>query len=241
MPAPDRARPIASARPVCYLRDVPFHPLSLFARPRRSLSAAFALVLAAGLLASAGEARAHGEGTAPATTPPAPPGDGANAGRIIGEVEAKAAKDKLDKVVAEPLRHARKALERANGARTAGDTAHARMLDGLALEWAETARDLLRAAAAEKEALATAKKAREIGVQVERARALLEETQARRGRAAADLERAEAEAKEATKRAAAAEAERVEKGRSKAGGDPKVAPKGGAPNKGAAGAPKGKK
>lgn len=239
MPAPGHARPIASARPVCYLRDVPFHRLSLFARPRRSLSAAFALVLAAGLLVSAGEA--HGEGTAPATTPPAPPGDGANAGRIIGEVEAKAAKDKLDKVVAEPLRHARKALERANGARTAGDTAHARMLDGLALEWAETARDLLRAAAAEKEALATAKKAREIGVQVERARALLEETQARRGRAAADLERAEAEAKEATKKAAAVEAERVEKGRSKAGGE--VAPKGGArgPNKGAAGAPKGKK
>jgi hypothetical protein len=211
----------------------------MFARPRRSLSAAFALVLAAGLLVSAGEA--HGEGTAPATTPPAPPGDGANAGRIIGEVEAKAAKDKLDKVVAEPLRHARKALERANGARTAGDTAHARMLDGLALEWAETARDLLRAAAAEKEALATAKKAREIGVQVERARALLEETQARRGRAAADLERAEAEAKEATKKAAAVEAERVQKGRSKAGGE--VAPKGGAraSNKSAAGAPKGKK
>jgi hypothetical protein len=218
-----------------------FHRLSLFAR--RSLSAAFALVLAAGLLVSAGEARAHGDGTspAPATTPPAPPGDGANAGRIIGEVEARAAKDKLDKVVAEPLRHAKKALERANGARTSGDTAHARMLDGLALEWAETARDLLRAAAAEKEALATAKRAREIGVQVERARALLEETQARRGRAAADLERAEAEAKEATKKAAAVEAERVQKGRSKAGGE--VAPKGGArpPTKGPTGAPKGKK
>jgi colicin import membrane protein len=240
-----RARPIASARPVCYLPDVPLHRLCLFARPRRCLRAGAALALAAGLVVSAGEARAQGGGTAPkataTTTPPAPPGDGANAGRIIGEVEARAKKDKLDKVVDEPLRHARKALERANGARTAGDTAHARMLDGLALEWAETARDLLRAAAAEKEALATAKKAREIGVQVERARALLEETQARRGRAAADLERAEAEAKEATKKAAAVEAERVQKGRSKAGGE--VAPKGGAraSNKSAAGAPKGKK
>lgn len=244
------SRPIASARPVCYLRDVPFHRLCLFARPGRFLRAASALVLAAGLLVSAGEAAAHGGGTspttpAPAKTPPAPPGDGANAGRIVGEVEARAKKDKLEKVIDEPLRHARKALERANGARTAGDTAHARMLDGLALEWAETARDLLRAAAAEKEALATAKRARELGVQVERARALLEETQARRGRAAADLERAEAEAKEAAKRAAAAEAERIEKGRSKVGGDPKAKPpaKGGAgaPKKGAAGAPKGKK
>ena len=237
------SRPIASARPVCYLPDVALNPrLRLLARPGGSLRVASALVLAAGLLVSAGDAGAQAGGTSPAPamtspTPSAPPGDGANAGRIIGEVEAKAAKDKLDKVVAEPLRHARKALERANGARTAGDTAHARMLDGLALEWAETARDLLRAAAAEKEALATAKKAREIGVQVERARALLEETQARRGRAAADLERAEAEAK----KAAAVEEERVQKGRSKAGGE--VAPKGGAraSNKSAAGAPKGKK
>jgi colicin import membrane protein len=214
---------------------VPFYRPSLFARPRRSLRAAFALALAAGLFASAGEVRAQAGGTAPATTPTtpaAPPGDGANAGRIIGEVEARAKKDKLEAVVSEPLRHARTALERANGARVSGDTAHARMLDGLALEWAETARDLLRAAAAEKEAVATAKRARDLGVQVERARALLEETQARQGRAAADLERAEAEAKEAAKKAAEAEAERVEKGRSK--GDPKPPAKGGAK----AGAPK---
>jgi hypothetical protein len=235
-------RPIASARPVCYLPDVPFfNRPCLSASLRRSVSRAAALALAFGLLASAGAARAHDTGTSPApvTTPAAPPGDGANAGRIIGEVEAKAKKDKLEQVAVEPLRHARKALERANGARASGDTAHARMLDGLALEWAETARDLLRAAAAEKEAVAVAKRARELGVQVERARALLEETQARRGRAAADLERAEAEAREAAKKAAAAEAERIEKGRSKAEQPPKGGAKAGPPKKGAA--PKGTK
>lgn len=215
---------------------MPQKPICRFARLGRSLRAAFALVLAAGLFVSAGEATAQGGSAAPApvTTPPAPPGDGANAGRIIGEVEARAKKDQLEKVVVEPLRHAKKAMERANGARTAGDTAHARMLDGLALEWAETARDLLRAAAAEKEARASAKRARELGVQAERARALLEETQARRGRVAADLERAEAEAKEAAKRAAEAEATRIEKGSPK--GKP---PAKGAPKKSAA--PKGKK
>lgn len=244
-------RPIARARPVCYLRDVPLHDRRVLARPGRSLRAGALLALAAGLLLGAGEARAQGSGAAQEAvkTPPAAPGDGATAGRIIEEVEARAAKDKRPKVVEEPLRHARKALQRAHGARTAGDTAHARMLDGLALEWAETARDLLRAAAAEQEALATAKKARELGVQVERARALLEETQARRGRAAADLERVEGEAKEAGKKAAATEDERIEKGRAKGGGagakqpakDGAKAGGKGAPAKGAAGASKGTK
>jgi hypothetical protein len=170
------------------------------------------------LIGVAGEAGAsEGEGTPAALpTPSAPPGDGATAARIIKDVEAKA-KDApaKAKIVAEPLAAAKKALQRAAGARSVGDAVHARMLDGLALEWAEVARDLQRAAAAEDEALVAARKARDLDVQVERARALLEETQARRGRAAADLERAEAAAKEAAKKPAGAEADRVEKGRKK--------------------------
>jgi hypothetical protein len=209
---------IASALPVCYLRDVPPCVLtSAFGLQRRLRACAFAMALAAVSVGFVIEARAtEGEATpATAPTPSAPPGDGATAARIIKDVEAKAKDARMAKIVAEPLGTAKKALQRANSARTVGDAVHARMLDGLALEWAEVARDLQRAAAAEDEALAAARKARDLDVQLERARALLEETQARRGRAAADLERAEAAAKEAAKTAAGAETERVEKGRKK--------------------------
>jgi hypothetical protein len=223
---------LASARPVCYLRCVP--PLTrppaakVRVRLRRSLvtGRAVALALAASVLLVTGAAAAHGEGGLPidaALTPPAPPGDGATAARLIKEVEASsAAAPRTAKIVAEPLRHAKKALERAHGARMSNDVAHARMLDGLALEWAETARDLVRAAKAEESALTAAKKARELEVQVERARALLEETQARHGRAAADLARIEAEAAEAAKKAKDTEESRLETAGKKAG--PKKAP-----------------
>jgi hypothetical protein len=182
---------------------------------------AAAFALAASVLLAPFAAAAHGEGGLPidaALTPPAPPGDGATAARIIKEVEASsAAAPRTAAIVAEPLRQAKKALERAHGARMSKDVAHARMLDGLALEWAETARDLVRAAKAEESALAAAKKARELEVQVERARALLEETQARHGRAAADLARIEAEAAEAAKKAKDTEESRLDAAGKKGG------------------------
>jgi hypothetical protein len=101
-------------------------------------------------------------------------------------------------LVKEPAAEAKQALERAAGARRSGDVRHAEQLEGLAREWAETARDLIRAARAEADAGALETAAADAGVQAERARALLEESLARRGEAAAQLEQlslAEAAAK----------------------------------------------
>lgn len=170
---------------------------------------------------------AHGGGALggpPLALPPPPPGDGQTALGILKDVEAKAVDVRSKKVVADASANARKALERAHGARSSGDTSHAKQLDGLALEWAETARDLLRAADAEQAATAVADKAREATLQVERARALLEETQARRGRAEAEQERALAEEQAAKAAAAKAEEERIASGKVK--DKPKDKPKG---------------
>jgi hypothetical protein len=178
----------------------------------------------------------------PTDVPPSPPGDGAAAQAILRELEGSghdggplkappnvstpdAAAGEAARVTAEPIKSAKRALERARGARAAGDEAHARMLDGLALEWAETARDLERAAAAEAVATAIAQKLAEEQTQAERARALLEETQARRGRAAAELARVEAEAKEAARGAADAEAHRLGVAKKKDGKAAPAAPK----------------
>lgn len=173
-------------------------------------------MLAAALLGGALHAQpafAHGgtvEGPLP-PTPQAPPGDGATAQQILeklGSLGPKAAA-----VVAEPVKQARKALERAHGARTAGDTTHARLLDALALEWAQTAEALARAAKSEEDAVAAQKQARDAATQLERARTLLEETQARKGRAEAELARVEAEARRAAEDAKAAEEARLAGGK----------------------------
>jgi len=133
----------------------------------------------------------------------------------VKALEAQKRDAALAKVVAEPLRQAKSALERARGARVSGDAAHARMLDAVALEWAETARDLERAAGAEAAATSAAGKSRDVATRVERARTLLEETQARRGRAAAELERAETEARDAAASAAASEQGRIDASKKK--------------------------
>jgi hypothetical protein len=159
------------------------------------------------------EASAHGGATTTldgAPTPPSPPGDGAKAEAILADVAARAKDAAAQKLVERPVHDAKIALERARGARVSGDETHAAMLDGLALELAESARDLERAAAAEVASLAAVKDARELGTKVERARTLLEETQARRGRAVAELQKAEADAKAASESAADAEQKRLE-------------------------------
>ncbi|MDC0682580.1 hypothetical protein [Sorangium atrum] len=158
--------------------------------------------------AVAGEKAVDGEKAAVGTPPVEP-------------IAASGPSPSAARVVAEPVAQAKRALQRAQGARAAGDAAHARQLDAVALEWAETARTLLRAAAAEATAVEAAKRAREVETKLERARALLEETQARRGRAAAELDRIEAEAREATRTAADVEAQRIEAG--KRGATPKEA------------------
>jgi hypothetical protein len=94
----------------------------------------------------------------------------------LGADEAHAA------VVADPLGHAREALERGTRLRESGDEAHAKAADGLALEWAETARDLVRAADAEREAASRRHAVMDKLAQVERARALVEADLAHVGR-----------------------------------------------------------
>ena len=228
-----RVESIDTATSVCYRRPVQARAL-----------VALAIAVASPALLPSATAHADGGELVNASRPPAPPGEGATAEKLLQEIEARAARDAgTAKVVGAAVENAKTALERAHGARMANDPAHGHMLDGLALEWAETARDLERAAAAEQSALVAAKAAADATTQSERARSLLEETQARRQRAEAELEKAEADAKEAAKAAAVAEQDRIEAAKkggkaAPAKGNPKKAPPAVDPKKAA---PKGKK
>jgi hypothetical protein len=93
-------------------------------------------------------------------------------------------------VLGAALGHAKDALERAARLRSAGDEAHAKTADGLAREWAETARDLFRAVDAERQAAEIRRKAVDAQAQLERSRALVEEAIARAGRLRSELEAA---------------------------------------------------
>jgi hypothetical protein len=111
------------------------------------------------------------------------------------QIMATAASSSADAVLLRtPFDETRKALERAAGARRSGDVPHAELLEGLAREWAETARDLARAAAIEADAGALESSASQAALRAERARALLEEAISRRGRAEAELEKLSASA-----------------------------------------------
>jgi hypothetical protein len=112
--------------------------------------------------------------------------DKAVAEQILATAASSSAEAALLKA---PIDEAKKALDRARGARQAGDVPHAELLEGLALEWAETARDLARAASIEADAGALESAASEATLRAERARTLLEEAIARRGRAEAELEK----------------------------------------------------
>jgi colicin import membrane protein len=111
---------------------------------------------------------------------------------VIRELEARKQDEPLTSGL---LRRAHQALERATNARRAGDSVHGSELEALALELAETARDLTRAVAAEREVNELEQKAIDAETRVVRARALVEQTAARRGRAAERLELLEAEKK----------------------------------------------
>jgi hypothetical protein len=90
-------------------------------------------------------------------------------------------------ITAAAVAHAKEALERATRLRGAGDEGHAKAADGLAREWAETARDLARAADAEASASDLRRKAVDAQARLVRARALVEEGIARVGRLRAQL------------------------------------------------------
>ena len=94
-------------------------------------------------------------------------------------------------VLAEALQKAKDALERATRLRAAGDEAHAKAADGLALEWAQSGRDLAKATDAETTAAELRHKAVDAQAQLERTRALVEEGIARVGRLRAQLQEAE--------------------------------------------------
>jgi hypothetical protein len=125
------------------------------------------------------------------SSPPEPPQAVASA---APSASAPAASSGEPNVVRVPVEEARRALERAAGARRSGDVRHAELLEGLAREWAETARDVLRAAAVEADAGALELAAADAGLRAERARALLEESIGRRGRAEAELDKLTADA-----------------------------------------------
>jgi hypothetical protein len=192
-----------------------------------------ALAAASLALCSSQVARAHGGGAdlSAAPTPPSPPGEGREAERLLDEVaKATKAEPKLEAVVSEPVREARRSLERARGARVSGDDRHARMLDALAKEHAELARDRLNRVATEERAREAEKKLALRKAQNDRARALVTEMMARAERARAELEKAVAEAEERSRAARAAEDERLQKGGKKGGPAPKAAaPKAPAP------------
>lgn len=118
----------------------------------------------------------------------APPPDAAAAVARV-EVEPDAS------VVREPLDKAKKAIERARGARDAGDVQHSHMIDDIARLWVKVAEQLIRATRFEAETKKVSDETRALEVQVERARALLTETQSRHGRAVAELEQLEGKAK----------------------------------------------
>ncbi len=126
-------------------------------------------------------------GIAVATTPLGNPK--AETQSILKALESRP--DRQKKLAKQPVDKARQALDRANQARSAGDYPHADMLDSLALEWAQTARDVTRAAAAEAKAEKIEKQAADAARKARRARALLEETVARRGRAQERLDQLE--------------------------------------------------
>lgn len=91
-------------------------------------------------------------------------------------------------LLARPLDGAKDALRRADEARAGGDHEHAALLEALGREWAETGSDMLRAHAAEKKLAEVQKKTANVETKLTRARALLEDTVARRGRAQAALD-----------------------------------------------------
>ncbi len=114
--------------------------------------------------------------------------DRAQAQATIAELEKSPAEARL---AHEAITETKRALGRADDARAANDEKHAPELDALAREWAETGRDLVRAAEAEKRLTDLQRELSDVETKASRARALLEETVARRGRAQAKLEELE--------------------------------------------------
>jgi hypothetical protein len=108
---------------------------------------------------------------------------------LLHQLEQDAAHRTL---LADALTETRDALERAHRFHILRDEGHARDAEALALEWAEMGRDLVRASDAEERAAQVRRKATDGQVQLDRTRALVEETVARLGRLRAEIAEMEA-------------------------------------------------
>lgn len=121
------------------------------------------------------------------SAPPAP--SGGDGGVSVDGESGPPVPTSDPRVVAEvPIAEAKKALERGKQLRAGGDVAHADLADELALEWAQTAMDAVNAVEEERAADQQGKLALEAASKAERARQLLEEAIARRGRLQAALD-----------------------------------------------------
>jgi hypothetical protein len=114
----------------------------------------------------------------------AAPGDRAAAQAVIAELGRDT---DHHAVVAPSVERAQDAIERGVRMRAAGDEAHASEADALARQWAETGRELLRAANAEARANELRKKALDTQAQVAKTREIVEEVIARTGRLRAQI------------------------------------------------------
>jgi hypothetical protein len=132
-------------------------------RARRSLGLGTACFLAALHAASA-------EGPDPRT----------RTEKILSTLEASSDAKRLAK---DPIDKAKDALVRARSARVGKDQVHGAELEVLASIWAELAQDLVRAAEVEQKLIDVQKQSAELDMKALRARALTEQTVARRGRA----------------------------------------------------------
>lgn len=119
------------------------------------------------------------------------PGRGAEAAALIERIRADAS---ASTVTETPLAKAAGALERAQDLHAAGDHEQGALLEAVALEWAETAAALKETAKLEEKLAETQQRAAEAETKALRAKALLEQTVARRGRAQVRLEDWEADA-----------------------------------------------
>ena len=112
-----------------------------------------------------------------------------------GGVDAALPPPKSSPVVAadNAITSAKKMLDKAAQLRSLGDAPRAELAEDVALEWAETARDLVAAVEDERTADEQGKAAVAMTTKAERARQLLEEAIARRGRLQAELDALEKE------------------------------------------------
>ncbi len=110
--------------------------------------------------------------------------DRAAANAAIAAIQAN---ESQRRIAEDPLVRAQRALQRADGARGAADHEHGALLEALAREWAESGVDLVRTARAEAEATDQHRRASEAESKARRAHTLIEETVARRTRAAEAL------------------------------------------------------